>query len=74
MSLARLVSPRFVAAPALALAAGFVAAPPARANSCIQFYAECLVRAADLQTFWQRSAAGVDCYLDTVACLRRAYA
>ena len=73
MSLTRLVSPRFVAAPAIALAA-FVAAPPARANSCIQFYAECLVRASDLGTWYQRSAAGVDCYLDTVACLRRAYA
>ena len=60
-------------APALAVAAGLAAAPPAQGASCIQFYAECLVRAADLQTWWQRSAAGVDCYLDTVACLRRAY-
>jgi hypothetical protein len=31
------------------------------------------VRAADLDTWWQRSAAGVDCYLDTVACLRRTF-
>ena len=63
---------RFLA-PAVAVAAGLAAAPPAQGAGCIQFYAECLVKAADLQTWWQRSAAGVDCYLDTVACLRRAY-
>jgi hypothetical protein len=71
MTRTRFVS-RFLA-PALAVTAGLAAAPPAQGAGCIQFYAECLVRASDLETWWQRSAAGVDCYLDTVACLRKAY-
>lgn len=72
MTLTRLVSPRFLA-PALSLAAVLAVAPPARGSNCIQNYAECLVRAADLDTWWQRSAAGIDCYLDAVACVRAAY-
>lgn len=72
MNLTRLPSPRFLV-PTLSLAAVFGSAPPARAANCIQNYAECLVRAADLDTWWQRSAAGIDCYLDTVACVRAAY-
>ncbi|HEX9304602.1 MAG TPA: hypothetical protein VGA31_09165 [Thermoanaerobaculia bacterium] len=71
MNLFRL-SPRFLA-PGLALASGLAVAAPLHANNCIQSYAECLVRAADLETWWQRSAAGIDCYLDGVACVRRAY-
>jgi hypothetical protein len=71
MSLTRFSSRLLV--PALAVSAGLAASAPAQGANCIQFYAECLVRAADLQTWWQRSAAGVDCYLDTVACLRNAY-
>ena len=73
MTLARFASVRILA-PALAVTAGLAAAAPAQGAGCIQFYAECLVRASDLPTWWQRSSAGVDCYLDTVACLRRAYA
>lgn len=72
MTFTRLVSPRFLA-PTLSLAALLAAAPPARGANCIQTYAECLVQAADLQTWWQRSAAGIDCYLDAVACVRSAY-
>jgi hypothetical protein len=72
MNLTRLPSPRFLV-PTLSLAALLGSAPPARAANCIQNYAECLVRAADLDTWWQRSAAGIDCYLDTVACVRAAY-
>ena len=72
MNLVRLASPRFLVS-GLALASGLAVAAPLHANSCIQSYAECLVRAADLQTWWQRSAAGIDCYLDGVACVRRAY-
>ena len=73
MSLARLVSLRSLV-PAVAVAAGLAAATPATANTCIRFYGECLVQASELPTWWQRSSAGIDCYLDTVACLRRAYA
>ncbi|HEX9287352.1 MAG TPA: hypothetical protein VF999_08820 [Thermoanaerobaculia bacterium] len=72
MNLVRLVS-RPLMVSGLALAAGLVSAAPVHAASCIQGYAECLVRAADLDTWWQRSAAGIDCYLDTVACIRGAY-
>ena len=72
MNLVRFASPRFFAS-GLALASGLAVAVPLHANSCIQGYAQCLFRAADLETWWQRSAAGIDCYLDTVYCLRRAY-
>jgi hypothetical protein len=72
MDLSRLTSPRTLV-PALALAAGLVTATPARGASCIRVYAQCLVNASDLATWWERTAAGIDCYLDTVACLRAAY-
>ncbi len=73
MDLSRVVSPRTLV-PALALAAGLVTAAPARGTDCIRGYALCLVEASDFPTWWERTAAGIDCYLDTVACLRRAYA
>ena len=72
MNLPRLASARLVV-PAAAVVAGLAVASPAQGSSCILNYAECLVRAADLDTWWQRSAAGIDCYLDTVACLKRTY-
>jgi len=72
MDLSRIASPRTLV-PALALAAGLVTAAPAHGASCIQGYAQCLVDASDFATWWARSAAGIDCYLDTVACLKRAY-
>jgi hypothetical protein len=72
MTLRRLVSPRFLV-PTLSLVAGLAVASPARGAGCIQGYAECLVKASDLETWWQRSAAGIDCYLDAVSCLRSAY-
>ncbi|HZI67070.1 MAG TPA: hypothetical protein VFF17_10945 [Thermoanaerobaculia bacterium] len=72
MNLSRIASPRTLV-PALALAAGLVSAAPAHGASCIQGYAQCLVDASDLATWWQRTAAGIDCYLDTVACLKGAY-
>ena len=72
MDLSRVISPRTLV-PALALAAGLVTAVPAHGATCIQTYAQCLVAASDLPTWWERSSAGIDCYLDTVACLKRAY-
>jgi hypothetical protein len=72
MTLPRFVSARLVV-PTLAVTASLAAAAPAQGSSCILNYAECLVRAADLDTWWQRSAAGIDCYLDTVACIRRSF-
>jgi hypothetical protein len=72
MSLARLVPLRSLV-PVVAVTAGLASAAPAQAASCIRFYAECLVQASELPMWWQRSSAGIDCYLDTVACLRGAY-
>lgn len=72
MNLSRFSSPRTLM-PALALAAGLVSAAPASGASCVQGYAQCLVDASDLDTWWERTAAGVDCYLDAVACLKGAY-
>jgi hypothetical protein len=72
MTLPRFASARLVV-PTLAFTAGLAAAAPAQGAECIRTYAECLVRAADLDTWWQRSTAGVDCYLDAVACVRQAY-
>jgi hypothetical protein len=48
-------------------------AAPAPGAECIRIYAGCLVRVSDLGTWWERSAAGIDCYLDAVACVMRAY-
>jgi hypothetical protein len=71
MNLVRLRS-RFLV-PGLALAAGIATAAPASGGDCIRFYAGCLEKAAELGTWWERSAAGIDCYLDTVSCLKRTY-
>jgi hypothetical protein len=71
MNLARLVSSGLLVS-GLAVA-GVAVSAPASGAECIQRYAECLVRAADLDTWWRRSAAGIDCYLDAVYCLRGAY-
>ena len=72
MNLVRLRSPRFLV-PGLALAAGMATAAPASGADCIRFYAGCLEKASELGTWWERSAAGIDCYLDTVSCLKSAY-
>jgi hypothetical protein len=72
MNPVRLASSR-VLVPGLALAASLTAAAPASGADCIRQYAECLVLASDYDTWWQRSAAGIDCYLDAIDCLRAAY-
>jgi hypothetical protein len=72
VNLIRLRSSRFLV-PGLALAAGMATAAPAPGADCIRIYAGCLVRVSDLGTWWERSAAGIDCYLDAVACVMRAY-
>lgn len=72
MNLSRAVSPRILV-PALALAAGLVTAAPALGASCVKGYALCLIEASDFSTWWERTAAGIDCYLDAVACLQGAY-
>jgi hypothetical protein len=71
MNLARLASSGLLVS-GLAVS-GLAVSAPASGAECIQRYAECLVRASDLDTWWRRSAAGIDCYLDAVYCLRGAY-
>lgn len=56
--------------PALVLAGLSLAPASASASDCIRRYAECLVIASDLDTWWQRTAAGIDCWVDAVACIR----
>lgn len=41
-------------------------------SNCILTYARCLNTAANLPTWWERSAAGLDCYADMVICIYRA--
>ncbi len=72
MNLPRIASPRTLV-PAFALAAGLTLAAPVQGASCVKGYALCLVEASDLGTWWERTAAGIDCYLDAVACLKGAY-
>lgn len=72
MNPSRFLSTRALA-PALALTASLAVAAPAHGASCVQGYAQCLVDASDLDTWWERTAAGIDCYLDAVACLKGAY-
>jgi hypothetical protein len=41
-------------------------------SQCFQDYARCINAAANLPTFWGRTMAGLDCYVDLVGCVRRA--
>lgn len=72
MKLVRLVPPGLLV-PALAFAASLSIVAPASGASCVRQYVQCLVAASDLETWWERTAAGLDCYLDAVACVRAAY-
>ena len=47
-----------------------VASPPLRAD-CLVSYADCVDAASEEDTFWRRSAAGLRCYTDFLACLQR---
>jgi hypothetical protein len=47
-----------------------VASPPLRAD-CLVSYADCVDAAAEEDTFWRRSAAGLRCYTEFLACLQR---
>jgi len=51
---------------------GFVAAPrPAMAVGCTTDLLDCYTRAAKVDSFWYRSAAGLDCEIDYAGCVRR---
>jgi hypothetical protein len=41
-------------------------------TSCFQGYYYCMDDASQLDTFWRRAAAGMDCYVDLTTCVRDA--
>jgi hypothetical protein len=40
-------------------------------STCFLDYAYCMDRASNLPTWWERSAAGLDCTVDLTACIRK---
>jgi hypothetical protein len=55
---------------ALVVLTGFAAPRPAMAG-CTTDLLDCFGRASRLDSFWYRSAAGLDCELDYTDCVRR---
>jgi hypothetical protein len=51
------------------LAAALSDPAPATAN-CLVGYADCVDAASELDSFWKRSAQGLVCFVDLVACLQ----
>jgi hypothetical protein len=43
-------------------------------TNCFQDYATCIDKAAQLDGFWRRSVAGLDCYVDLVWCVKNVFA
>ncbi len=58
---------------AATLAVGASAQAQVSQVNCFQNYFSCLDRASQLSTWWQRSAAGADCYVAFTACIYHAY-
>jgi hypothetical protein len=50
--------------------AGFAATPRTAFAGCTTDLADCYGRAAAIDSFWYRWAAGIDCELDYVECVR----
>ena len=51
---------------------GLVAMPRPVFAGCNSDLLDCYVRAAQIDNFWYRTAAGLDCELDYAGCLRQA--
>jgi len=51
--------------------AGLVANPSPALAGCTTTLADCYGRAARIDSFWYRWAAGIDCELDYVDCVRQ---
>ena len=49
---------------------GVVASPQPAFAGCTTAFADCYVVAAKIESFWYRWAAGLDCELDYVECVR----
>jgi len=56
---------------ALVVLAGFAATPQTAMAGCATDLINCYGRAAGIDSFWYRSAAGLDCELDFTDCARR---
>jgi hypothetical protein len=56
---------------ALVVLAGVAAAPRPAMAGCTGDLGDCYVRAAKIDSAWDRFAAGVDCELDYADCVRR---
>jgi len=55
---------------ALVILAGFFGVPRAAMAGCTTDLADCYQRAAQIDSFWYRWAAGLDCELDYAECVR----
>ena len=55
---------------AFVLLAGLAAAPRPAIAGCTTDLADCYERAAKIDSFWYRWAAGLDCELDYTECVR----
>lgn len=55
---------------ALVLLSGLAAAPRSAMAGCTTDLADCYGRAAAIDSFWYRWAAGLDCELDYTECVR----
>ena len=49
---------------------GFLAVPQSALAGCTTDLADCYAKAAGIDSFWYRWAAGLDCELDYVDCVR----
>ena len=56
---------------AFVVLAGFAATPRSAIAGCTVELGDCYIRAAKVDGFWSRSAAGLDCELDYADCVRR---
>ena len=55
---------------AVGMLAGLMAAPRPALAGCTTELADCYERAAKIDSFWYRWAAGLDCELDYTECVR----
>jgi hypothetical protein len=49
----------------------FLSSPARASDDCLLDYANCVDLASDRSSFWQRSGAGLRCYLDLLSCFQR---
>jgi hypothetical protein len=66
-----MIKPGFATVGALVLATSLLEAPLASAVTCRGQLVICMLDASDLETFWERSFAGLACGAEYFACLAR---